>query len=135
MKGEDIGSRKNYAYEVKVVTTFAAAHSLRGYPGNCRNIHGHNWKVEIIIRSRNLDKIGMAIDFRAVKEEVEKLLQRFDHSYLNELSPFDNINPTSENLAYWIYNSLAEKLNGEGVNIYRVYVWENEYSSASYGEV
>ncbi len=121
-------------YEIKVITTISAAHSLRGYPGDCKNVHGHNWKIEVILQSDRLNQIGMAIDFRSVKEETEKFLQIMDHTYLNEREPFDNLNPTAENLAFWIYKGLSERLNNDQVRVVEVCVWENENYAASYKE-
>lgn len=122
-------------YEIKIITTFAAAHSLRNYPGNCKNIHGHNWRVEVVMRSNGLDPLGMAIDFRMLKQETESLLHTLDHTYLNDNSPFDTINPTAENMACWIYETLSKRLNGHNnAKLSRVCVWENDNSSASYYE-
>ena len=121
-------------YEIKVISTFSAAHSLRNYPGNCKNIHGHNWKIEVVMQSLNLDNIGMAIDFRRLKQETQGLLDTLDHTYINENTPFNSINPTAENMARWLYESLSKKLNDQNAKVSRVNVWENENSSASYFE-
>lgn len=121
-------------YEIKVITTFSAAHSLRDYPGNCKNIHGHNWKVEVAMQSRGIDNLGIAIDFRMLKQEVEGLLQRLDHTYINDNPPFDAMNPTAENMSRWIYETLSKRLNNSNSKVSRVSVWENENSSASYSE-
>lgn len=119
-------------YEVKIIATFSAAHSLRDYPGNCRNVHGHNWKVEVVVQSNNLDKTGMSIDFRMLQQETEGLLHSLDHTYLNDHEPFNTLNPTAENMARWIYESLAKKLNGDHAKLSRISVWENDRSSATY---
>ena len=95
-------------YEIKIVTTFAAAHSLRNYPGNCKNIHGHNWKIEVVMQSEHLDDLGMSIDFRMLKQETEGLLNTLDHTFLNDHSPFNTINPTAENMARWLYEALSK---------------------------
>lgn len=127
-------------YEIKIIADFAAAHSLRNYPGNCKNIHGHNWKVEVVMESSSLDQIGMAIDFRMLKQETEGLLHTLDHTNLNDNPPFNTINPTAENMARWIYETLSKRLNNRsahgahGAKLSRVSVWENESSSASYYE-
>ena len=121
-------------YEIKILSTFSAAHSLRNYPGNCKNIHGHNWKVEVVMQSLNLDNIGMAIDFRRLKQETQGLLDTLDHTYINENPPFNLLNPTAENMARWVYETLSKKLDDQNARVSRVNVWENENSSASYFE-
>ena len=121
-------------YEIKIITTFSAAHNLRNYPGNCRNIHGHNWKVEVFVLSNDLDGLGMSIDFRKLKQETEGLLLSLDHIHINEVPPFDTINPTAENMARWIYETLSKRLNNNNAKLSRVSVWENDNSSASYYE-
>ena len=121
-------------YEIKIVTTFSAAHSLRNYPGNCKNIHGHNWKIEVVMQSEHLDDLGMSIDFRMLKQETEGLLNTLDHTFLNDHSPFNTINPTAENMARWLYETLSKRINGPRAKVSRLSVWENENSSASYFE-
>ncbi len=121
-------------YEIKIIATFSAAHSLRNYPGNCKNIHGHNWKIEVVMQSLNLDNIGMAIDFRRLKQETQALLDTLDHTYIIENPPFNSMNPTAENMARWLYETLSKKLNDQNAKVSRVNVWENENSSASYFE-
>ncbi len=121
-------------YEIRIVTTFAAAHSLRNYPGNCKNIHGHNWKIEVVMQSEHLDDLGMSIDFRMLKQETEGLLNTLDHTFLNDHSPFNTINPTAENMARWLYEALSKRVNGPRAKVSRLSVWENENSSASYFE-
>ena len=121
-------------YEIKIVTTFSAAHSLRNYPGNCKNIHGHNWKIEVVMQREHLDDLGMSIDFRMLKQETEGLLNTLDHTFLNDHSPFNTINPTAENMARWLYEALSKRVNGPRAKVSRLSVWENENSSASYFE-
>lgn len=121
-------------YEIRIVTTFSAAHSLRNYPGNCKNIHGHNWKIEVVMQSEHLDDLGMSIDFRMLKQETEGLLNTLDHTFLNDHSPFNTINPTAENMARWLYEALSKRVNGPRAKVSRLSVWENENSSASYFE-
>src|SRR4030065_1202974 len=106
-------------YEIKVISTFSADHSLRNYTGNCKNIHGHNWKIEVVMQSINLDNIGMAIDFRRLKQETQGLLDTMDHTYINENPPFNSLNPTAENMARWIYNTLYKKLNDQNTKARR----------------
>ncbi len=121
-------------YELDVKREFSSAHFLRGYNGNCSETHGHNWTVEVFIRSEKLDEIGIAVDFKALKRELDALLAELDHKVLNELPPFQKTNPTSENIAHYIYMRLSEKLNGNSVHVHRVRVGENSSSAASYFE-
>ena len=117
-------------YEIKIQSDFSAAHNLRNYHGKCENLHGHNWKVEAIFAYKVLDKDGLAVDFKEVKSLLKKILEELDHAYLNETGVFKKLNPTSENLARFIY----EKIGKKNKNIASVSVWENENSCATYKE-
>jgi len=119
-------------YEVSIERSFSAAHNLRGYEGCCENLHGHNWRVEAVVRAETLDHIGLAIDFRALKQALDEVLGNFDHRYLNEITPFDQLNPSCENLARVIHERLAAAINNERVCVARVRVWESEGSNATY---
>ena len=121
-------------FELDVIRELSSAHCLKGYCGNCSEKHGHNWSVQVFIRSEKLDEIGIAVDFKALKRELDALLGELDHKDLNTIPPFDKLNPTSENIAMYIYKRLSEKLNGNGVKVYRVRVGENASSGASYFE-
>lgn len=121
-------------FELDVIREFSSAHCLKGYCGNCSEKHGHNWSVQVFIRSEKLDEIGIAVDFKALKRELDALLGELDHKDLNSIPPFDKLNPTSENIAMYIYKRLSGKLNGNGVKVYRVRVGENATSGASYFE-
>lgn len=121
-------------FEIKIVTDFSAAHSLRDYPGSCKNVHGHNWKVEVILSAMHLDPIGISMDFRTLRAETERLLDEMDHTYLNEHPPFHTLNPTAENIAQWIFQSLSKSLHHDHARVNRINVWENERSCASYFE-
>jgi 6-pyruvoyltetrahydropterin/6-carboxytetrahydropterin synthase len=118
-------------YELLISTDFAAAHRLREYDGNCERLHGHNWKVDVVLRADALDDLGMALDFREAKRLIGEVLERFDHQYLNEVEPFDQRNPTTENIARTIFERLAAKLP-DGVSVARVTAWESEGCGASY---
>jgi len=120
-------------YELVVKGGFSAAHNLRDYQGRCESLHGHNWKVEIYVRSSTL-KGGMAIDFQVLKGELRAVLEELDHKYLNELPYFKEREPSSENIARYIYEGLRGRLEGQGVNLWKVTVWESEGAGASWVE-
>lgn len=121
-------------YKLKIVTSFAAAHCLINYQGDCENLHGHNWKVEVTVTARELDKAGLGLDFKILKRETNDLLKTLDHKYLNELAPFLESSPSSENLACYIYRQLSQKLNNDNIKVELVTVWESDFASASYYE-
>jgi 6-pyruvoyltetrahydropterin/6-carboxytetrahydropterin synthase len=121
-------------FRLKIHTSFAAAHCLTHYQGDCENLHGHNWKVEVCVTARELDKAGLGIDFKSLKRETNQLLGELDHKYLNELVPFKDISPSSENIARYLYRELASKLNGENITVVEVTVWESDFACASYYE-
>ncbi len=118
-------------YELVVQKVFAAAHSLRDYDGECEKLHGHNWKVEVTLKCKELNKLGMVIDFKIIKKTLEDILSRFDHSYLNELKEFCLENPTTENVSRIVYDNLSGKLPPE-VSIAKVKTWESENCAAAY---
>lgn len=121
-------------FEVYVKTHFSAAHSLRGYPGDCARNHGHNWIVEVFIRCTKLDEIGIGIDFRDIKQAVKEVLEGLDHFNLNEVPAFEVVNPTSENIAKFLYQELGQKLNSDMVKISKIKVSESPGAGASYRE-
>ncbi|MDD5407154.1 MAG: 6-carboxytetrahydropterin synthase QueD, partial [Candidatus Cloacimonas acidaminovorans] len=93
-------------FYLNVIDTFSAAHLLRGYEGACSKLHGHNWKVRVCVKTKEQDEIGMAMDFGVLKTILSNILNNLDHSYLNEIVPFTERNPTSENLAKYIYECM-----------------------------
>lgn len=117
-----------------IETYFSAAHQLRGYKGACERVHGHNWKVQIHVIAERLNDIDIAIDFHELKALTNEVISQIDHSFLNEIFPFTEKNPSSENIAKWIYDSLKKKLNAKNVNLSAVTVWESETASATYFE-
>jgi len=119
-------------YEVKIVTQFAAAHRLENFKGKCESLHGHNWKVEVFLAGKDLDGAGLLMDFGAVKARTKEVLEEIDHKYLNELAAFQDRNPSSENLACYLYERLGAIFNCDGVKVRRVDVWESDTSCASY---
>ncbi len=121
-------------YRLKVITSFASAHNLINYQGECENLHGHNWKVEVSVKAKDLDKAGLGIDFKILKAETNKLLKTLDHKYLNELPPFSELSPSSENIARFLFHELGKSLDNENIKVEMVTVWESDFASASYFE-
>jgi 6-pyruvoyltetrahydropterin/6-carboxytetrahydropterin synthase len=121
-------------YELKIVTDFAAAHRLNNFYGKCESLHGHNWKVEVFLRGDRLDEAGLVKDFGVVKAKAREVLGELDHKFLNDLPAFREQNPSSENLARYLFERLVAALNDDNVQINRVSVWESDTSCASYFE-
>ncbi len=119
-------------YQISVEQHFDAAHFLRGYRGKCEALHGHSFRVVIKVRASTVDDIGIAYDFAVLKQHLADILSRFDHTCLNDMPPFDKINPSSENIANAIYNELQSKLAEAPVSISGVEVWESPQSGVSY---
>lgn len=119
-------------YELKIVTQFSAAHRLENFYGKCEALHGHNWKVEILVVSASLNETGLVRDFGQIKACANEILEEIDHTYLNELPAFQHQNPSSENLARYLFERLSPVLNDDRVQLSRVTVWESDTSSASY---
>ncbi len=117
-------------YELKVESSFSAAHHLLNYNGECENQHGHNWKVEAYFRGFNLDKSNLLIDFKVLKKELNSILNLLDHKDINTLEDFKNESPSSEFISKYIYKKLKEKIN----TVYKISVWETERACASYFE-
>ena len=115
-----------------IKTHFAAAHNLINYQGDCENLHGHNWRVEVTVSARKLDKAGLGIDFKVLKKRTNALLDELDHKYLNDLAPFLDSSPSSENISRYLFERLSEQLNDDNVTVTRVNVWESENACASY---
>jgi 6-pyruvoyltetrahydropterin/6-carboxytetrahydropterin synthase len=119
-------------YELKTITQFAAAHMLKNIGGKCENLHGHNWRVETCVKGEELDKNGLLVDFKVIKDEVNKIIEGLDHKFLNELEYFKDRNPSSENIAIFIYNILGNAINNENIKVSRVTVWESDSACATY---
>jgi len=127
-------------YKINVTASFPGAHKLYNYPGACKNLHGHNWKVRVQLKTSVLDKLGMAIDFGIVKEHLRNLMDRFDHQYLNDLEWFKNddntnvcnCNPTSENIARVVFEEMQKSLNETNITVSEVEIWESDNSSVIY---
>ncbi|MGI5819244.1 MAG: 6-carboxytetrahydropterin synthase QueD [Armatimonadota bacterium] len=120
-------------YELTVEREFSAAHLMRGYDGACARLHGHNYRVLISVEGEQLDGCGMLVDFADLKCAFDEVLAALDHRNLNEIPPFDEINPSSENLARYIYHQ-AERAVGDGVRVCRVTIHESPTSSVTYRE-
>ena len=121
-------------FELMIETSFASAHQLRGYKGGCEKLHGHNWKVQVYVLADKLNEIDLGLDFRDLKKMTEEVVGPLDHSFLNDIFPFTEKNPSSENIAKWIYDSLKKKITDDNVHLSGVTVWESETASATYFE-
>ncbi len=119
-------------YEVSVEQHFDAAHYLRDYQGKCEALHGHRYGVVAKVKASQVDEIGLAYDFTVLKQYLAGILSRFDHTCLNDVPPFDKINPSSENIASTIYNELEPRLDGPPVSLSCVEVWESPDSWVAY---
>ncbi len=119
-------------YELTVERTFSAAHRLRGYQGPCERLHGHNYRVQVTVGGSQLDEQGMLIDFAELKAICDQVIDGLDHQYLNDLEPFRDSNPSSENLARYIYEQVAARLGGRPVAVKWVKVWESATSVVTY---
>lgn len=121
-------------YTLKVVSDFAAAHTLRDYPGACSRMHGHNWKVEAEVEAVTLDDVGMGVDFKVIKNAVRVLTDHLDHQYLNEIAPFDSVNPTAENIAAHLFRGLSQALNDQRIRVKAITLWETDRACVRYTE-
>ncbi|WP_094602935.1 hypothetical protein SPSIL_025700 [Sporomusa silvacetica DSM 10669] len=120
-------------YELTILAEFEAAHQLPDYPGKCCRLHGHNWKVEVTVAGHELNHLGMVMDFKDLKAEVGKVIDMLDHYFLNDLPAFKTMNPTAENIAKYIYDSLAEQsIFQQAIKIRCVQVWESPRSAVKY---
>ena len=119
-------------YRVSVQQHFDAAHYLRGYRGRCEQMHGHRFQAAVTVETEELDDVGMAFDFSELRRHLREILERFDHVCLNEITPFDKINPSSENIAATIYQELQVRLMEAPVTISSIKVWESPESCVTY---
>ena len=122
-------------YELTVIVEFEAAHRIVDYPGKCNRLHGHNWSVEVTVKGKKLNDLGMLIDFKELKKEVNKTIDKLDHVYLNELDSFVKENPTAENIAKYIYEQVeASPLFANDIKVTMIKVWESPKSAVSYSK-
>jgi len=120
-------------FEVSVEQTFAAGHALRNYKGRCENVHGHNFRVQVVIEGERLDDTGLLVDFLDVKEAMRAIIGRLDHVFLNDIEPFDVKNPSAENLAEYFHQEMTRRLKSSvPIRIREVKVWETDIQSATY---
>ena len=118
-------------YEVSIRKSFSAAHTL-DIGGKCEDLHGHNFTVDITVRSQDLDSEGLVMDFRVLKGWTDEILNELDHTYLNDLPPFKGLNPSSESVARFIYDRIAEKVQNKNIIVSKVTVWESNTAWATY---
>ena len=119
-------------YRISVEQHFDAAHFLRGYQGKCEALHGHRFRVVVEVKASGLNDIGIAYDFTELKRQLGDILSKYDHTCLNDVPPFDEINPSSENIAATVYDELKVKLAGAPVSISGIEVWESPQSWVTY---
>lgn len=119
-------------YTLTTEVEFAAAHRLNGYDGNCARLHGHNWRVVIEVTGQTLDDIGMVVDFKTIRARAREIAKRLDHAYLNEVPPFDAINPTAEHIAAYFHQALAADMHSDRYQVSAVTVWENARSAVTF---
>jgi 6-pyruvoyltetrahydropterin/6-carboxytetrahydropterin synthase len=120
-------------FEVTIEETFAAGHALRNYHGKCENVHGHNYRCQVTLAGAELDSVGLLVDFVELKKVVHAVLDRMDHQWLNDFSPFDVLNPSAENMAKYIYDEVSQGLKAQkGVHVGSVRLWETDTASATY---
>ena len=120
-------------FELRVVTRFAAAHRLTMVGAKCENLHGHNWKIEVYVQGQSTDKGGVLVDFGVIKRQVRELMETLDHKFLNELEYFsEDTPPSSENIARYLADTLAARMDLPGIRVSRVTAWESDDASATY---
>lgn len=119
-------------FEISVEYVFAAGHALRGYKGKCENVHGHNYKVKVTVAGRDLNSTGLLMDFVELRAALKQLAERLDHRFLNDLSPFDQLNPSAENLAKYFCEGLEPQVRAQGLSVESVTVWETDTTSATF---
>ncbi|HEY6292482.1 MAG TPA: 6-carboxytetrahydropterin synthase QueD [Terriglobia bacterium] len=119
-------------FEVAIDYSFSAGHALRDYKGKCENVHGHNYKVRVSVEGENVDSTGLLVDFIDLRQAVRKIVERLDHQFLNDLAPFDQLNPSAENIALYFCQELEPSVNQGGARVQAVTVWETDTSFATY---
>ncbi len=119
-------------FEISVEYPFAAGHALRGYKGKCENVHGHNYKVQVTVAGEQLNATGLLMDFVELRAAIKALIERLDHRFLNDLAPFDQLNPSAENMAKYFCEELEPKVGAQGLRVQEVTVWETDSTAATF---
>jgi 6-pyruvoyltetrahydropterin/6-carboxytetrahydropterin synthase len=119
-------------FEVSVDHTFAAGHALRDYKGTCENVHGHNYKVRVTVAGDQLDSTGLLVDFVDLRAAITGVVDRLDHQFLNDLIPFNQLNPSAENLAKYFFDEISVRLRDRRLSTQAVTVWETDLTAATY---
>jgi 6-pyruvoyltetrahydropterin/6-carboxytetrahydropterin synthase len=119
-------------FEISVEYSFAAGHALRNYKGKCEHVHGHNYKVQVTLAGDKLNAAGLLMDFVDLRAEIKRLAEKLDHRFLNDIPPFDQLNPTAENLAKYICDEIEPQARSQGLQVHGVTVWETDTTSATY---
>ncbi len=121
-------------FQVSVEESFSAGHALRGYRGKCENLHGHNYKVRVTLEGPQLDSVGLLYDFVHLKQIIHGVIHALDHKFLNDMAPFDEINPSAENIAKYFYDEASKqmRLQANGARIASITVWETDTTAATY---
>tara|TARA_B100000035_G_scaffold315162_1_gene334186 strand:+ start:3351 stop:3719 length:369 start_codon:yes stop_codon:yes gene_type:complete len=121
-------------FKLIVKKEFSSAHILRGHPGDCKRMHGHNWTVEAKVQGKDINNIGMVIDFKDIKNTLADIISRLDHRFLNDLEPFKEDNPTAENISKYIYKELSKIINTDNIKVSEIKLWETSNSAVIYTE-
>ena len=119
-------------FEISVDYSFAAGHALRGYKGKCENVHGHNYKIRVTVGGEQLNSIGLVMDFVDLRAAIKALAERLDHRFMNDIPPFDTLNPSAENLAKYFYDGLEPTTSAQGLRVQSVTVCETDTTSATF---
>ena len=121
-------------FKLIVKKEFSSANILHGHPGNCKRMHGHNWLVEAEVQGDNTNEIGMVIDFKDIKSNLQRIISKLDHQYLNDIEPFNTENPTAENISKFIYKELSKNINTDNIKVIEIKLWETSNSAVVYTE-
>lgn len=124
-------------YFLSIEDHFSSAHQLREYKGKCENLHGHNWRIKLTVCGEELDSLGMLIDFGILKSILKEILSLLDHKFINQIPPFDKINPSAENIAFFLYQKIDEYFTQKypKIKVYQIDVWESEKACASFRQL